>query len=107
MLSDICNIIDLPNDLSSNDKFNFETKMVHHFIRIFPASFRDKMGIHEYPTENNIHHYLFPDRQAPMKSFIRRTDLRFLECLKKPHYVPSEKYAKWKADLKAESFPFF
>lgn len=59
--------MNITNDSSSDDKFNFEAISVGNYIRIYPASFRDKMFIHEHFQQNNIQHYIIPNGDAPLK----------------------------------------
>lgn len=77
MVTQVKNINDFTNDLLLGDKFNFESKFAGRYIRIFSASFRNKVTIHEHLKQCNIQHYLILDRQSPIKVVIRDlSDLR-------------------------------
>lgn len=58
----------LSYDLTSGGKYNNETKLVANYIRIFSASFCDKISIHKYTKKINIQHYL---RDIPIKGVIK------------------------------------
>lgn len=48
------NIVEFTNELSSDDKFNFQVKLVGRFIRTFPGNFRHKITIHELLKMINV-----------------------------------------------------
>lgn len=67
----IKNIIDFNNDMSSGDEFIYESKLVFsRYIRIFPASFRDKVSFHEHRKQSNIQQYLVSDSENLIKVLI-------------------------------------
>lgn len=72
-------------NVASKDRFNFEAKLVGRYICIFPANLRNEWAIHEYHEETKIQHYLFPDREIPLKVVMRglaiHTDLGNLKDL--------------------------
>lgn len=47
MVSEVPDIIELTNNLLTNDRFNFEAKLAGNYLHISPVTMRDKMGIHE------------------------------------------------------------
>lgn len=63
--------MDFTNYLSSDYKFDLEAKILSNYIKIFLASFRDKISILEYLKQNDIQHYAVSYRQIPIKVVIR------------------------------------
>lgn len=59
------------DDFSSGDKFNFQTKLVGRYIRLFPASFTDKAEIRDPLKQSNSQHYLIPNRKSLIYVVVR------------------------------------
>lgn len=71
LVTEVDNVIKLTNEMSSNDRCKFEAKIYGNFTRIYPASLRDKMIIHECLKHRKIQHYIIPGREIPLKVVIR------------------------------------
>lgn len=70
MVTVIDNIIDSTNELSSGDIFDFQAKMSGTHFKIFPASLHNKIPVLEYFKQNNVQHYVVPNREISIKVII-------------------------------------
>lgn len=59
MISQVANIIDVTNYLSSHAMFNFEAKVVRNYIRIVTDKYQHKIFIQKYLSRLK-YHIIFP-----------------------------------------------
>lgn len=71
MVSQIPNIIEFTNKLSSNNKFKFYEKSERIIYRISPYTTGNKLSLHERFKQNSTQYYWIPDREIPMEALIR------------------------------------
>lgn len=70
MVTEISNVAEFINELSSNNKFKFHAKLVGNFIRMSPETMRNKLSLHKHLKQNNVQPYVVPDREIPLKMII-------------------------------------
>lgn len=72
MVTEAENVVDFMNELSSDGKFAFATKIFSNYISIFPDSFSDKIFILGYlKQQNKIQYYAVLDRENSIKTVFR------------------------------------